>query len=162
MLIVKTGTALTALADPDGDFEDWIARGLGRRVQVCSVYEGDELPSPHATDGVVAVELALLLPVLVMLVFGILQFGLAYNRLQGVHAAAREGARAGAVAPGSECSRALDALDGLNITASCTVEQSCPGARVVVRIEADTDIDIPFVGSRTVALTGRGDYRCEA
>jgi len=53
MLIVKTGTALTALADPDGDFEDWIARGLGRRVQVCSVYEGDELPSPHATDGVV-------------------------------------------------------------------------------------------------------------
>ena len=113
-------------------------------------------------DGVVAVELALLLPVLVILVFGILQFGLAYNRLQGVHAAAREAARAGAVAPGTECNRALDALDGLNITASCTVEQSCPGARVVVRIEADTDIDIPFVGSRTVALTGRGDYRCEA
>jgi len=53
MLIVKTGTAHTALDDTDGDFEHWIARGLGRPVQVCSVYEGDELPSPHATDGVV-------------------------------------------------------------------------------------------------------------
>jgi GMP synthase (glutamine-hydrolysing) len=53
MLIVKTGTAHTALDDTDGDFEHWIARGLGRRAQVSSVYEGDELPSPHATDGVV-------------------------------------------------------------------------------------------------------------
>ncbi len=53
MLIVKTGTARTALADPDGDFEDWIARGLGRRVQVCSVYEGDEPPTARATGGVV-------------------------------------------------------------------------------------------------------------
>jgi len=53
MLIVKTGTARTALDDTDGDFEDWIARGLGRPVQVCTVYEGDELPAPRATGGVV-------------------------------------------------------------------------------------------------------------
>jgi GMP synthase (glutamine-hydrolysing) len=53
MLIVKTGTALTALTDPDGDFEDWIARRLGRPTQVCSVFEDDELPAPHATGGVV-------------------------------------------------------------------------------------------------------------
>jgi len=53
MLIVKTGTARTALADPDGDFEDWIARGLGRRAQVCSLIDGQELPAPHETGGVV-------------------------------------------------------------------------------------------------------------
>jgi GMP synthase (glutamine-hydrolysing) len=53
MLIVKTGTVRTALDDADGDFEDWIARGLGRRVQVCSVYEGEELPASHETDGIV-------------------------------------------------------------------------------------------------------------
>ncbi|MEE4270218.1 MAG: glutamine amidotransferase [Thermoanaerobaculales bacterium] len=53
MLIVKTGTARTALADPDGDFEDWIARGLGRSAQVCSVFEGEELPAPGETGGVV-------------------------------------------------------------------------------------------------------------
>jgi len=53
MLIVKTGTVRTALADADGDFEDWIADGLGRPVQVCSVFEGNELPDPHTTGGVV-------------------------------------------------------------------------------------------------------------
>lgn len=53
MLIVKTGTVRTALAEVDGDFEDWIADGLGRPVQVCSVFEGDELPAPHTTGGVV-------------------------------------------------------------------------------------------------------------
>jgi len=53
MLIVKTGTALTALVDPDGDFEDWVARGLERRVQVCSVFQGDVLPPARETGGVV-------------------------------------------------------------------------------------------------------------
>jgi len=53
MLIVKTGTAQTALDDTDGDFEHWISRGLGRRVQVCSVYEGEDLPAPHETGGAV-------------------------------------------------------------------------------------------------------------
>jgi len=53
MLIVKTGTVRTAFDDAEGDFEDWIAHGLQRRVQVCSVYEGDELPAPGETNGVV-------------------------------------------------------------------------------------------------------------
>ena len=47
MLIVKTGTVHTALSEADGDFEDWITNGLGRSVQVCSVFEGDELPPPR-------------------------------------------------------------------------------------------------------------------
>jgi hypothetical protein len=112
-------------------------------------------------DGVVAVELALVLPVLVMLLFGILQFGIAFNRLQGVHAAAREGARVGAVTPGNECSRAADAMDGLGVASTCIVIQGCPGESVIVEVTADNDIDIPFVGSRTVTLTGRGEFRCE-
>lgn len=53
MLIVKTGTATTALDEADGDFEDWIARGLGRRTGLVSVFEGEELPSPRETGGVV-------------------------------------------------------------------------------------------------------------
>lgn len=108
-----------------------------------------------------ALELALVLPVLVMLFYGIISFGLAFNRLQGVHAAAREAARVGAVVPGAECARADEALQGLDITSTCTVEVTCPGERVVVTVVADTLIDIPFVGSRTVSLTGRGDFRCE-
>ncbi|MCB0992846.1 MAG: pilus assembly protein [Acidimicrobiales bacterium] len=119
------------------------------------------LRSQRSEDGAVAAELALLLPILVMLLFGIIQFGLAYNRLQGVHAAAREGARVGSVSPGNECARAADALDGLSITATCTVIQACPGDRVIVSVEATSALDIPFVGSRNVTLTGRGEYRCE-
>jgi GMP synthase (glutamine-hydrolysing) len=53
MLIVKTGTARTALGGVETDFEHWIARGLGRRVQVCSVHEGEELPAPYEVGGVV-------------------------------------------------------------------------------------------------------------
>lgn len=53
MLIVKTGSVRTALGYAGEDFEDWIARGLGRPVQVCSVYEGEKLPAPEEFDGVV-------------------------------------------------------------------------------------------------------------
>jgi GMP synthase (glutamine-hydrolysing) len=53
MLIVKTGTAGTAIDTGDGDFEDWIARGLGRQVEVRRVDEGEELPDTGETGGVV-------------------------------------------------------------------------------------------------------------
>jgi Flp pilus assembly protein TadG len=48
-------------------------------------------------DGAAAVEFALIVGVLAMLLFGMLQFGLAFFELQNLRAAAREGARAGAV-----------------------------------------------------------------
>lgn len=47
-------------------------------------------PDEH---GAAAIEFALLLPLLVMLAFGISEFGTAYNRSQGMQAAVREGAR---------------------------------------------------------------------
>ncbi len=53
MLIVKTGTVRTAIDDLDGDFEDWFARGLGRPVQVCRVFEGETLPAPDEVDAAV-------------------------------------------------------------------------------------------------------------
>lgn len=43
--------------------------------------------------GATAVEFSLIAMLLFTLLLGILQFGLTYNRLQGLHAAAREGAR---------------------------------------------------------------------
>jgi Flp pilus assembly protein TadG len=48
-------------------------------------------------DGAAAVEFALIVGVLVILLFGMLQFGLAFFELQNLRAAAREGGRAGAV-----------------------------------------------------------------
>jgi len=48
-------------------------------------------------DGAAAVEFALIAGVLAMLIFGMLQYGLAFFQLQNLRAATREGARIGAV-----------------------------------------------------------------
>lgn len=48
-------------------------------------------------DGAAAVEFALIVGVLAMLIFGMLQFGVAFFQLQNLRAASREGARVGAV-----------------------------------------------------------------
>lgn len=47
--------------------------------------------------GASAVEFAIVASLLFMLLFGIVQFGIAYNRYQGLQAAAREGARLGSL-----------------------------------------------------------------
>ena len=66
-------------------------------------------------DGAAAIEFALLLPLLVMLVFGISEFGTAYNRSQGMQAAVREGARfasTGDVASSTVAARVRNTLQG--------------------------------------------------
>ena len=59
------------------------------------------LRSSRARDqrGAIAVEFALIVPILLLLVLGILEFGLAYHSWDGTQNAAREGARLGAVSP---------------------------------------------------------------
>src|SRR5262245_43856124 len=51
----------------------------------------------HRDDGAAAVEFALIVGVLAMLIFGMLQFGLTFFELQNLRASAREGGRYGAV-----------------------------------------------------------------
>jgi GMP synthase (glutamine-hydrolysing) len=56
ILILKTGCTLPELAARRGDFEDWIARGLGAAaapLAVARVYEGEEPPAPSEVGGVV-------------------------------------------------------------------------------------------------------------
>ncbi len=56
ILILKTGEAPPPVKRRYGDFEDWIASGLGRpldSLQVASVYKGDSLPSVESISGVV-------------------------------------------------------------------------------------------------------------
>jgi Flp pilus assembly protein TadG len=48
-------------------------------------------------EGASAVEFALVLPILMLFVFGIIEFGLAYNRVQAFQAAAREAGRLASV-----------------------------------------------------------------
>jgi GMP synthase (glutamine-hydrolysing) len=56
ILILKTGEALAPLKQRRGDFEDWIATGLGLPIaslSVVSAHLGESLPSKSAISGVV-------------------------------------------------------------------------------------------------------------
>ena len=79
----------------------------------------------HAPDrGSVAVEFALLLPMLLLIVFGIIDFGRALNAQITLTQAAREGARLAAVNQPNVVSRTQAAAVGLS-PVSVTVT-SCP------------------------------------
>ena len=125
--------------------------------------------------GAAAVEFALVLPLLVLLVFGIAWFSLGFNRKQGLQAAAREGARLGAL-PQSTRTDITDkinaALAGVlptsaprTITISPSGTRPCdlqpPNARVSVTVSAPYTYSIPLFGNRTTTLTGKGVFRCE-
>ena len=122
--------------------------------------------------GAVAVEFAVLLPVLLMILLGIIEFGIAFNHQQGLHAAAREGARLASL-PTSTSSqintRVTDSLNGTGlksptISISPSAGQPClnrSGQTVTVTVSANQDIRIPFWKNETVTLTGKGVFQCE-
>ena len=63
--------------------------------------------------GATLVEFALVLPVLTLFLFGIVQFGIAYDKQQSINAAAREGARIASLSTTS-----LDELSGRAVAAA--------------------------------------------
>lgn len=117
----------------------------------------------HDDEGLAAVEFALLLPVLVVLLFGIVVTGLVFiGRLQ-VQAAAREGARAGALLSGQGCSSAREQLTEFAPSEiSCSETRDCPtvGSRVEIRV-VET-VSIPLLGDRQVTLDSTSVYACQS
>jgi len=118
--------------------------------------------------------MALVLSLLVLLVFGIAQIAIAYNRAQGLHAAAREGARVGSIPTVTKSeivARVQDALEGVipdPSTAAVAVSpdsaQPCNlnvGEPVTVTVTIDHTIDIPLWGTVDRTLTGKSEFRCE-
>jgi Flp pilus assembly protein TadG len=123
--------------------------------------------------GAAAVEFAIVLPLLIVLVFGIVQFATAYNRVQGLHAAAREGARLASLpqtTQGDISARVTSSLVGVALNGSPTITVNPPATRpcqgrsgqtVTVTVTAVTSLDIPLWGSVSKTLTGKGQFRCE-
>lgn len=129
--------------------------------------------------GVVAVEFALLLPLLVVLLFGILAGGAAFQELNGLNAAAREGARVASIRVSTAVNTNYDpaaavnsvvknALKGVVNGSDATVKIEPPNAcqsttttRVRVTVSAPLAWDVPFIGSPSATLSGKGDFRCE-
>lgn len=123
--------------------------------------------------GAVAVEMALLLPILVMIIMGTVEFGLAYNAQLTLTSAARESVRSLAITKNQDTARtaAKSAAIGLNPALTDTniafsydpvvspVPTDCPaGYRATVTITYDLATLTGIAGPFT--LKGRGVMLC--
>jgi Flp pilus assembly protein TadG len=125
--------------------------------------------------GAAAVEFALLLPMLLLLVFGIIDFGRALNAQVTLTQAAREGARLAALNESNVVSRTQAAATGLSPVA-VSVTSSCPvgagqGQDAVVQVSYSFSFVTPvgaiagmFGGSgfgSPITLSAQGEMPCE-
>jgi len=119
--------------------------------------------------GASAVEFAIILPILIMVIFAIFQFGIAYNNYIALTHAAREGARLAAVNfdedPGlAEFeARIRDSAPTVNIESIERAGQDGKiGDMVSVTVTGEVlNIEIPLAGSWPVQLTSTATLRIE-
>lgn len=126
--------------------------------------------------GAAAVEFALVLPLLLMLVFGIVDFGRLFFAQVSVTQAAREGARLAALAPalgysnGTIQTRTAAAATGLGLTASAVTVTSCAAGDTqtkdaVVTVKYTLNFSTPMTGlvglPASKVLTGTGHMPCQ-
>lgn len=120
--------------------------------------------------GAVAVEFALILPVLLMIVVGTIEFGRVYSQFQVFNGAAREGARCAAVqsTPFNDCvvqDRIDQSAGPYEPDAPATVSILCTdltvGQPVTVSWPQSFDLTIPFWDNVTITRTIEATFRCE-
>lgn len=122
----------------------------------------------HDERGAAAVEFAIILPILVLLVMGIVEFSRAYSAKEALQYAVREGARALAIhnqpstIPALVESRAIG-LDAAEL--DVPVPAACPSSpdsddAATVTATYDLDYNIPLFSSGTWTLEATGVMRC--
>jgi Flp pilus assembly protein TadG len=118
--------------------------------------------------GAAAVEFALVAPVLLMLVLGIISFSKVYNTQSTLSAAAREGARVMALTNdrAAATTAVRNAATGLSVAASqvSVTPTTCAGAAPTATVTVTVNFRQPFVGGflggTGVDLTGKAVMRC--
>lgn len=134
--------------------------------------------------GAAAVEFALLLPLLLLIVFGLIQFGVAYNAQLALTAGAREGVRALAINPGGASvsdavARTKSAAVPLSAGAISVATTSCPSvpsstdkATVTATYPYNASVNPAYSAfsglmgvfgvsvPASITLTGIGEMRC--
>lgn len=118
------------------------------------------------TRGQAAVELALVLPLLVMLGLALCQIALVVRDQVLVIHAAREGGRAAAVDPDADAARRAALSSGTLVPEHLDVEvagRAGPGSRVGVTVRYRSPTDLPLIGPLVgdVALSGSASMRVE-
>jgi Flp pilus assembly protein TadG len=131
-------------------------------------------------NGAAADEFAIVVSVLVMLVFGVIEFGLGFWQVQNLRAATREGARVAAVQ--GSVTQISDAMvnassgslptgfSGFTVSPATGCTQDTIGQQVTVTIQNTSlaasvrdafTIDIPLMPSFNMNPTLSGTFRCE-
>jgi Flp pilus assembly protein TadG len=123
---------------------------------------------PPNERGAAAVEFALILPVFVLLIVGMLEFARAYNAQISISNAAREGARVMAIHDDASLARAsaIDAAVSLNpalVGGDVAISPASCTAAVDGTVEVSIDYDLPlmtgFFGI-TLPISGVGVMLC--
>ena len=110
------------------------------------------------------VEMAIVLPVLMLLVFGTIEFGRLYNAQVTLTHSAREGIRDYAIhqdAPQAEDVARLSGSSTLDTTLMAFTTSACdPGDPATMTITYPFTLSIPFFESDLITLSGEGVMRC--
>lgn len=128
-------------------------------------------------EGAAAVEFALIVGLLAILVFGLLEYGLAFWQVQNLRAATREGARVAAVRGDEGDIRAamvaasagsLSGGEGISVTPPGGCTDLTAGQQVTVEltswsgsVQEAFEVSIPFLPPITLDPTLEGSFRCE-
>jgi Flp pilus assembly protein TadG len=129
-------------------------------------------------EGAAAVEFALIVGLLAILVFGLLEYGLAFWQVQNLRAAAREGARVAAVrGDDAAVSSAMVAASAgslpsgfMGFTRDRTCDDTTTGEEVTITINNGSlsgavqeafEVSIPFLPPITLNPNLSGTFRCE-
>lgn len=113
--------------------------------------------------GASAIEFALIVPFLLLLFFGIVEFGRAYQTRLTVTHAAREGVRVLAVTDDETAASdaAVAATAGLRPQDVTVTTTPCVGGQPAeVRVEYPVVMDIPGTGTHSFTVTGRAVMTC--
>jgi Flp pilus assembly protein TadG len=119
-------------------------------------------------NGAAAVEFALIASILLMLLFGILEYGRTFSQIEVLTSAAREGARTAAVRGDMSevTTRVIEAAAPYTVTGiSMSPADGCSalnhGDPVTVSFPHSIDISIAFVPAYQRDVTIKGVFRCE-
>ena len=114
-------------------------------------------------EGAAAVEFALVLPILVVLLFGIIEFGLVFDAQLTITHAAREGARVASVGGnvGSAVAAQTSGLTGVTYTWKPVTNSPTRGSYYEVTVEYKYPLDIPLWGTRSLDLSSTAQMRKE-
>ncbi|OBR90315.1 MULTISPECIES: TadE/TadG family type IV pilus assembly protein [Clostridium] len=121
--------------------------------------------------GQALVEFAIILPILLLIVMGIVQFGMVINSYLTIENASREGARAGIIGSTDQEIQYLIVatspnLDPKNLTVTITPDESSrrSGDSLIVKVTYKYNLTVPIISSlfnNVIVLNGQTTMRVE-